>query len=55
MRRGNEYATLYSISFENYGRMIAVSSDSKNVHVFMINLFEDEKKDLVLKNEDVTE
>jgi hypothetical protein len=51
LRRGDEYATIYSINFEPKGRLIAVSSDSQKVHIFKVNLFEDELKALQ-ENED---
>ena len=42
LRRGDEYATIYSINFEPKGRLIAVSSDSQKIHIFKVNLFDDE-------------
>lgn len=36
VRRGNEFATIYSIAFSKEGNWLAVSSDSCNLHVFVI-------------------
>jgi WD40 repeat protein len=40
--REDKYATIYSITFEPKGRLIAVSSDSHKIHIFKVNLFDDE-------------
>ena len=42
MRRGNEFATIYSIAFSREGNWLAVSSDSCNLHVFVIKATEAE-------------
>ncbi len=34
VRRGNEFATIYSLVFSKNSRWLAVSSDSFNVHIF---------------------
>ena len=36
VRRGNEFATIYSIAFSKEGNWLAVSSDSCNLHIFVI-------------------
>ena len=42
VRRGNEFATIYSLVFSRNGRWLAVSSDSCNVHIFYSKPTEDE-------------
>lgn len=42
VRRGNEFATIYSIAFSRHGNWLAVSSDSCNLHVFAIKYTESE-------------
>jgi WD repeat-containing protein 45 len=37
VRRGNEYATIYSLAFSHEGNWLAVSSDSSNLHIFAIH------------------
>ena len=37
LRRGTENAEIYSISFDDTNRFLAVSSDRKTVHIFIIN------------------
>ncbi len=37
LRRGTENAEIYSIAFDNTNRFLAVSSDRKTVHIFIIN------------------
>ena len=37
LRRGTENAEIYSIAFDNNNRFLAVSSDRKTVHIFLIN------------------
>lgn len=34
LRRGNEYAQIYSLSFSRGGNWLSCTSDSNNVHVF---------------------
>ena len=36
VRRGNEYATIYSLALSFEGNWLAVSSDSNNLHIFAI-------------------
>ena len=31
------------------GRLVAVASDSPKIHVFIVNLFEEEKKELSMR------
>ena len=42
VRRGNEFATIYSLSFSYEGNWLAVSSDSNNLHIFAIQPTEEE-------------
>ena len=51
LRRGDEYATIHSINFEPKGRLIAVSSDSQKVHIFKVDINEEEINNLQ-KNDD---
>ena len=44
VRRGNEYATIYSLAFSTEGTWLAVSSDSNNLHVFAVQSTEIEVK-----------
>jgi len=37
-RRGNEYAHIFSLSFDNSGRWLACSSDSGTIHIFALNV-----------------
>ena len=37
LRRGSENAEIYSIAFDNTNRFLAVSSDRKTIHIFIIN------------------
>ena len=38
LRRGTENAEIYSIAFDNTNRFLAVSSDRKTIHIFIINI-----------------
>ncbi len=42
VRRGNEFATIYSIAFSREGNWLAVSSDSCNLHIFVVKPTEGE-------------
>ena len=42
LRRGNEFATVYCVTFDPAGLWLSVSSDSCNVHIFALKLTEDE-------------
>ena len=37
LRRGSDNAEIYSIAFDNTNRFLAVSSDKKTVHIFIIS------------------
>ena len=37
LRRGTENAEIYSVAFDNTNRFLAVSSDRKTIHIFIIN------------------
>ena len=37
VRRGNEFATIYSLAFSRLGNWLAVSSDSCNLHIFVVH------------------
>jgi len=45
LRRGSEYAQLYSIAFDPTGNFLACSSDSGTIHIFGLKLMENEKKE----------
>lgn len=45
LRRGSEYAQIYSIAFDPSGLFLACSSDSGTIHIFGLKLSEEEKKD----------
>mmetsp|Transcript_108022 Transcript_108022/g.161615 ORF Transcript_108022/g.161615 Transcript_108022/m.161615 type:complete len:177 (+) Transcript_108022:197-727(+) len=46
LRRGTEYAQIYSLSFEPKGRWIACSSDSGTIHIFCLKLTTKEKEEI---------
>lgn len=46
VRRGSEYAQIYSIAFETLGRWLACSSDSGTIHIFSLKISEQEKEDI---------
>ena len=38
LRRGLEYAQIYSLSFDYYGRWLAIACDSGTIHIFNLKL-----------------
>lgn len=42
LRRGSEYALIYSLTFDPTGRWLACSSDSGTIHIFALNIQQDE-------------
>lgn len=50
VRRGNEYATIYSLAFSTEGNWLAVSSDSNNLHIFSIQPTEVEVSDKLVRS-----
>ncbi len=48
VRRGTEFANIFSISFDQYGQWMASSSDQGTIHVFSVKLSEQEKSELKL-------
>ena len=45
LRRGTDNAIIYSVSFDDNNKFLAVSSDKKTVHIFIINKDENNKID----------
>jgi WD40 repeat protein len=48
LRRGSENADIFSIAFDDSNKFLAVSSDRKTIHIFIININKEEK---IEKNE----
>ena len=48
LRRGSENADIFSIAFDDANKFLAVSSDRKTIHIFIININKEEK---IEKNE----
>ena len=42
LRRGLEYAQIYSLSFDYSGKWLAISCDSGTIHIFSLRLTEEE-------------
>jgi WD40 repeat protein len=54
VRRGNEFATIYSIAFSREGNWLAVSSDSCNLHIFVVKPTEGEVDGDLLRSSERT-
>lgn len=53
LRRGSEYATIYSIAYDIKSQWLACSSDSGTIHIFALKLTEEESdkvKNIQTKN-----